>query len=398
MKNLFLILFLSLAGTAVAQKNTNAYAAVDKAALAMPADKTNSTTAIAAYINSNFQTQTDKVRAIFIWVATNVSYDVDNMFAFNEKETTREKIDKVLRTRKGVCEHYAALFNELCEKCEIPSSVVVGYTRQNNQTGYTRHGWCAARIDGKWRLFDPTWGSGVILNDKFSATINNQYFMADPTALLKTHMPFDPMWQMLESPLTNKEFADGKLVQGKTAQYFSYADTIEAYLKLNDEGKMVAEARRLELNGVSNQVVHDRLYNLRENIEILRHNATVERQNKLVDVYNSAVSDFNEGVNDLNEFINYRNHQFTPARSDVAIRAMLDKADTRISGADTRLKQIKGGDPKIDEMIKPVLKTVNDAMSALAEQKAWLNEYMGKSKLGRKTMFRKYTWMGMPLN
>jgi len=115
-KNLFLILFLSLAGTAVAQKNTNAYAAVDKAALAMPADKTNSTTAIAAYINSNFQTQTDKVRAIFIWVATNVSYDVDNMFAFNEKETTREKIDKVLRTRKGVCEHYAALFNELCEK------------------------------------------------------------------------------------------------------------------------------------------------------------------------------------------------------------------------------------------------------------------------------------------
>lgn len=387
-----------MTSAAFAQKNANAYAAVDKAALAMPADKANSTTAIAAYINSNFQTQPDKVRAIFIWVATNVSYDVDNMFAVNEKETTRDKIDKVLRTRKGVCEHYAALFNELCEKCEIPSSVVVGYTRQQGQTGYTRHGWCAARIDGKWRLFDPTWGSGVILNDKFSANINNQYFLADPNALVKTHMPFDPMWQMLDKPVSNKEFVDGKLLQGRDVPYFSYADTIETYLKLNGEGKMVAEARRLEQNGVSNQVVHDRLYNLRENIEILRHNATVDRQNKLVDTYNSAVSDFNEGVNDLNEFINYRNHQFTPSRSDAAIRAMLDKADTRISGAETRLKQIKGGDPKIDEMIKPVLKTVNDAMSALAEQKTWLNEYMGRSKLGRKTMFRKYTWMGMPLN
>ena len=43
------------------------YQEIDRTALAIPAAQTKSTADIAAYINSHFDTDNEKVRAIFTW-------------------------------------------------------------------------------------------------------------------------------------------------------------------------------------------------------------------------------------------------------------------------------------------------------------------------------------------
>jgi uncharacterized protein involved in tolerance to divalent cations len=61
---------------------------------AIPSASASSTDAIANYINANFKTETDKIRAVFYWTASNISYDVPGMFDLNVNETVPEKIAK----------------------------------------------------------------------------------------------------------------------------------------------------------------------------------------------------------------------------------------------------------------------------------------------------------------
>src|SRR3954471_20396797 len=115
--NMRLIIFLLLLAPALfAQKVTktvaNPYASIDKQALLLPDSLAKTTAGIAGYINTNFTTDKDKVRAIFIWVASNIQYDLENMYAMNFYEKKEAKIEKALQTRKGICENYAAVFND----------------------------------------------------------------------------------------------------------------------------------------------------------------------------------------------------------------------------------------------------------------------------------------------
>ena len=393
-----LLALLLLPALLYAQGKVNPYAAVDKKMAEPSVARVQTTKEVADYINANFTTGPDKVRAIFTWTASNISYDVPNMFAMNFNETREEKIKRTMKTRVGVCENYAAIFNDICGKCGLTSEIVVGYTRQPAYTSFVRHGWNAVKVNGQWQLFDPTWGSGVIMDDKFVPKINDEYFNADPSSLIRTHMPYDPMWQLSYHPITSKDFDESRFAASGKGAYFSYPDTIAGYRALADGEKLAAEARRLSANGVTNQAVHDRLTNLYANIEVNERNAKVAQQNKVVDTYNEAVDDLNKGVNGLNDFINYRNRQFKPAKTDAEIQAMLDKVDRLIAGAEAKLRSIRGGYDKIDEMMVQVRKNIVDVTKTLDDQKEWLAQYFSKSKLGRKSMFYKYSWMGVPLN
>lgn len=398
MKCKALLLLLLLPAFLFAQKNASLYATIDRKMTEPAVSRAQTTTEVADYINANFTSEPEKVRAVFIWVASNISYDVPNMFAMNFNETKEDKIKRTMKSRVGVCENYAAIFNEICNKVGLTADIVVGYTRQPAYTSFVRHGWNAVKVNGTWQLFDPTWGSGVIMDDQFVRKINDEYFNATPSALIHTHMPYDPMWQLSYHPISSKDFDDSRFAGNSTGPYFSFPDTIASYLSLPDQEKLAAEARRLSANGVTNQTVHDRLTNLYANIEVNNHNAKVAQQNKVVETYNEAVDDMNKGVNGLNDFINYRNRQFKPAKSDAEIQAMLDKVEKHITGAQAKLKSIRGGYDKIDEMMVQVEKNIIDITKTLDDQKQWLAQYLSKSKLGRKSMFYKYSWMGVPLN
>ena len=79
MKTLVIFLsFVCLTFSTYAQDG-NDYRETDRIALNIPASQTNSTTDIAAYINNHFDTDSKKVRAIYIWVISHIKYSTDSI-------------------------------------------------------------------------------------------------------------------------------------------------------------------------------------------------------------------------------------------------------------------------------------------------------------------------------
>lgn len=358
----------------------NEYSAIDRRALQLPDSLTKTTEDIARYITSNFSPGYERARAIFIWVAVNIQYDIDNMFALNFHEKKEEKISKSLKTRKGICENYAALFNDICSKSGIKSYVIEGYTKQNGFTDYIPHAWCAAFVDSSWYMFDPTWGSGYVSNGKFYKKINNEYFKANPSTFIKSHMPFDFLWQFLNYPVTNQEFYQGNTQQNKTKPFFNYTDSIQAFEKQDEMEQLISSADRIERNGKKNSLIFDRLQNIRLDIEHAR-------QRRTINLYNSAVADFNDGINNYNDFIKYRNKQFLPKKTDPEIQSMIDAADNIFKDAKTKLSELTNPDENTIRMMKQLTKSIDDAAIQVKEQQDWLKIYLKKGKLERKSMF-----------
>jgi len=389
------LIFLSLILALVSHGQkaiVNPYAEIDKKALALPDSLTKSTTDIAKYITTNFQTDKEKVRAVFIWTATNIEYDAANMFAINFYEEKEAKIAKPLLTRKGICENYAALFNDICGRAGIKSFVIEGYTKQNGFTDYIPHAWCVAMIDSSWFMFDPTWGSGYINGGKFYKKINNDYYKVEPATLIKSHMPFDYLWQFLNYPVTNQEFYEGKTQQDRSKPFFNYSDSIQTFRALGPIDQLKSSAGRIERNGIKNSMIFDRLQHIK--LEIER-----DRVNTIVSQYNSAVADYNASINYVNEFIGYRNKQFTPVKPDPEIQEMIDRAENKLVSAKTKLSEIKEPDANITASSTQLTTAIENLAVQVKEQKDWLKVYFSKGKSGRKSMFyeKKVTWFGIPV-
>ena len=390
MRTFLFALFIFSAGISSGQ-TANEYSAIDKLALKLGDSASRSVGSIAEFLNANFKTDSEKARALFFWEASTISYDIENMFAINFNETSANKVSKTLQTKKGICINYAEIFTAILTKLGINSVVIEGYTKQNGFTDYIPHAWCAAKIDNRWFLFDPTWGSGYISNGKFVKKVNEKYFKAEPVKLISSHMPFDYLWQFLNYPVSNQEFYNGNIQINNTKAYFDFEKEIANYKKATELEQLSASAQRIEMNGVKNAMIFDRLAYKKREIEYLK-------QTKLSDDFNNAVAVYNEGINQYNEFVVYRNKQFKPIKSDPEIQAMFDAAYNKITIAKNKLAQIKDPGANIASMMAPFQKSLDDTMTNIEEQKEWLAKYFSKGKFGRSTMFTKYTWMGIPLN
>jgi hypothetical protein len=399
MKPLLFFFLAFLAFNLNAQKNpSSSFATIDAKALKLPDSLTVSTDKMAYWFLTEFNAENDRVRAVFIWIASNIKYDVANMYAINFYETDKQKIEKVLKTRAGICVNFACLFNDICRKAGIRSCVIEGYTMQNGFTDYIPHAWCAAEIDSSWFLFDPTWGSGYVSGTRFVRKINNSYFKVKPEVLIKSHMPFDYLWQFLNYPVTTQEFYDGKTGKNTTKPFFNYVDSIQHWEALDHISQLKQEASRIERNGVKNSMIFDRLQHIKMEIENDRIQSENQRQQTIVDLYNSAVNDYNEGVRLSNKFIDYRNNRFEPKKSDPVIQDMLTAARNNLKTANEKLETISRPDANTLNLMNQLLKSIADVDSQMAEQQEWLNEYFSKGKSGRKSMFYKVTWFGIPLN
>lgn len=389
-----LFIILSFVLISVNAQKTVKYVQTDKTALLIPDSLSGSSEGIAAYIRANFKTDTDKARAAFVWIGKNIEYDIENAFSINFYQNSNEIVTDVLKRRKGVCMHFAELFRDISDKSGLTAVVVQGYTRQNGFVDYIPHAWCAAVIDGTWCLFDPTWGSGYIQNAKFVRQLNNYYFMTKPEMLIKSHIPFDPMWELLNYPVTNQQFYQGETRVDTTKAFFSYSDSIGVYLMEPETDRLISATRRIESNGVRNSMIFDRVQHNRREIEYYTNKQKVELQNKAIDIYNEAVNIFNDGVNRLNRFIDYRNHQFRPGKTDEELRLMLDEPDKLFSLTELKLKSVNTTDAGLSTSVTQLNKSLAEAVFNLNEQRSFLDKYFHTGKAFRKSLFYSYSWRG----
>lgn len=390
MKNVFLLLSLFISTLSFGQLNTN-YAAVDAKMTAIPNNATASTETITNYINTNFKTDTDKIRAVFFWTASNISYDVKNMFAENSNETPQEKISHTLKLRKGVCIHYAEVFNDIANKIGIQSYIIEGYTQQNKVISPLSHAWCAAKIDNKWYVFDPTWGSGYVKNGIFVKKLNNYYFKTEPEKSIASHIPFDYLWEFLNYPITNQEFYDGKIQINKSKPYFDFNKEIERTLSLSENDKIWESRKRIEQNGVKNKLIQEYLTSKKNEQEVVNHNFYVEQINAITDEYNQAIVLFND-------FIYYKNNKFKPTLSDYEINKMIQIPKENLVKCQNKLDNLSAVGSSNRTNLASLRKSIYDALTQVEKQELFVKDYLSKSKLSRKSMFSKVSWFGIPLN
>jgi hypothetical protein len=345
MKTPLIILFCMATCAAWAQKaavRPNPFATTDAKAIKWPDSVTTSADRLGDYVAANFPTPLEQTRAIFIWMANNIQYDLANMYALNFYEDQAKKIAKPLRTHKGICENYAALFVAACRRAGIRTVEIQGFTKQRGFVEYIPHAWCGAFLDGSWYLFDPTWGSGYVDQGKFVRHLNESYFKASPELFIKSHMPFDYLWEFLYYPVTNQDFYESKTTPDKSKPYFNYPDSIKAYEQLSRKDQEAAEAIRVERNGTRNSMIFDRLQHLKVDLENYRRQAENEklqaendRQNAVIYSYNSVLGNYNNAIRQFNVYINYYNAQFKPEMPDAGIKQMLDSADHELTTAQT---------------------------------------------------------------
>jgi hypothetical protein len=367
----FLLLFCS--GNFLKAQTFNDWS-VDNKVLNIPSSQTTSTTAIAEYVKQNFDSDSKRFRAIYIWVASSIQYTSDSANIINLGPDPEAKVTAALRRRKGVCENYAAIFNDICAKAGLTSFIVDGYTKQDGSIDKTGHSWCAVFIKDTWFLCDPTWDNG---NGS-----NTRYFLVQPSEMIASHMPFDPMWQLLNYPVSHQQFYSGNIYQNKNQPFFNYADTIAAYIKSDSLQKFRSTAFRIELNGLENNLVKNRLTYNKMHIEIIR-------EDKDVALYDSSVAGLNEATSVYNNFIQFRNKQFTPAIPDKALQALLDGIDTKLSDAHKKLDEIAKTEATFKFSTDDLRARLNALAVKVKEQKDFLKLYLNTAAANRQSLFYK---------
>jgi hypothetical protein len=388
MKRIFL--FLMVTGIAFGQVKSP-YALIDAKMDKIPDNLSTSTNGIAGYINENFKSENDKARAVFYWTASNISYDIENITTINFAEVSPDKIKNTLLARKGVCIHYAEVFNDVAQNVGLQSYIIYGYTKQNGKVDVLSHAWCAAKIDKTWWLFDPTWGAGYVQNNKFFKKINNLNFKVAPSQFISTHMPFDYLWQFLNYTVTNQEFIDGKTQVNKTKPKFDFVKELEEYQQMPELDRAKSVLMRVQDNGVKNALIQEMVLFKKSEIDALQNNSAMEKMQAISDDYNQAIAQYND-------FIMYRNNKFKPLLPDEAIKEMIESPKRKILDCQNRIYNIGKFNDNNLKNVKSLKKAIIDVLKQIEEQEKFVNDYLSKSKSARKGMFTKITWLGIPLN
>lgn len=138
---------------------------------------------LAEELTAGKDTDLEKAKAIYEYVAKNVTYDVQK-YKNNEFEWDDSAL-KTLDSMTGVCQDYAYLAIALMRASGVEARYVEG---RAGSPWPGNHAWIEANLDGEWVEMDPTWGSGYIdRDDKFVAAYNEDYFDPNPDEFKKTH-------------------------------------------------------------------------------------------------------------------------------------------------------------------------------------------------------------------
>ena len=194
----------------------------------------NSAQKLAAKINTDFASDADKIRAVFIWLTENIRYDLQEYynptakkigFSYKDETEKQQKLQQIkdaivketFKKRKAVCEGYAQSFKKVCDLLQIEATVIKGYARNStNEIGIipstSNHAWNAVKLNHKWQFIDATWAAGYAINNQWEKNFTEYYFYPNPAELLRTHLPESNAWQLVDTQIDKKTFANQPII------------------------------------------------------------------------------------------------------------------------------------------------------------------------------------------
>ena len=347
----------------------NNYTGFGRFTIAVPDSTSRSAAGLAAYIQHRYDAPKAQLHAIYGWVTANIRYDDDSSYYFNRSVDHETKIAATLRRRKGVCENYAGLFADLASRLGLTSHVIYGYPIGVSTRGNTGHAWCAVNLDDEWWLFDPTWDAG------FQGGF--QYFMVHPATFIQTHMPFDPLWQLLEKPVNYRNTA------AKNKAILHYKDSVKVFLQMDSLQQYLAIERRMKNAGANSEMVKLWQGYNRMNIAIIAGEQDMQ-------LYNAAVDNLNTATDIFNSFVHYRNNGFLPQKPDAVIRTMLEPISILIAEANKKLDGIGLLVENFQYNTEGIRQKLTSLRKRSVEQKEFLNKYLATAPAERERLFYRH--------
>ncbi|MCL1937400.1 MAG: hypothetical protein FWF52_03265 [Candidatus Azobacteroides sp.] len=166
--------------------------------------KPNNYQRLVSQIIRKSKTPYEKARAIYIWIAGNIVYDITS--------SVRDA-DETFVYRSGTCLGYASLFKKFCQIADLDVVTIEGFSRgfgfkKGDPLG--NHVWNVVKIsDSHSILVDVTWGAGFInKNGVFVRQIASYWFDTNPSLFALSHFPKEEKYQLIQNTalLTEDEF------------------------------------------------------------------------------------------------------------------------------------------------------------------------------------------------
>ncbi|KAF2334924.1 transglutaminase [Flavobacterium daemonense] len=198
-----------------------------------------STEKLAERIEDDFDSDYERARAIYSWMAFNIKYDFNVFlhppktqgFSYSSEAEKQRKIkqindnliQKTFNSQKAVCEGFTALYQHLASLMGMKCEIIRGDSKISVRdigriTTSSNHAWNMVLIDKKWRLVDVTWGQGYYDSSKgrMVADFSPIYFDTDPNYFFAKHFP--DSGSFLGQRLSKEDFLNGPLIYNKTIE------------------------------------------------------------------------------------------------------------------------------------------------------------------------------------
>jgi len=206
----FLCAAVCICNCAAAPPDAAILAQIDERVNRTPPEAAASIQSLADYLAKPAANEMQKVRAIYAWIVRNIDYDVA---ALATGDPGDQSAQATLARRKAVCDGYSQLFEALARAAGLEALEVIGYSRG---AGYLAgspvgpnpdHAWSAVRMDGNWYVLDSTWAAGYLdAKAGFVRRFDDYYYLTPPSNFVYDHLPKDPKWQLLATPISKEDF------------------------------------------------------------------------------------------------------------------------------------------------------------------------------------------------
>lgn len=378
---IYVLLFITLlAGTAHGQKAATVFGKQET----IPDAYTYTADSLAFYISLHHSSEADRLQALYQWMTAHMKYNVYTTFESRNEVYSEEKdVRNTLRTRSGVCRNFSLAFKTVAEKMDIPAFMVEGYVKNEGVLMTDPHAWCCAKVNGQWFLYDVTFGMGGINNNnQFTSNPNMDYCRKTPIQMLQNHMPFDPMWQLIEAPYPYHIYDQSATLPAATASAgFHCNDTIKTYIRQSKAQQQMDICRRIRANGKSNPLVDYYL-------QLTQSNIKVYKSQEVYDIYKKAIKSFNQATDLYNDFIHYRKAKFQPEWEEEKVNNLLDASSRANNAAYHHLLDLAHAPEEYETAVRNLMDDVKMVTARIEKQREFVNAYYKASPSRRKRFFR----------
>ncbi|KAJ2661912.1 hypothetical protein IWW48_002143 [Coemansia sp. RSA 1200] len=158
------------------------------------------------HVGRPFNKPIERIRAAFVWIASNVQYD-GSIAESNDEFERNEAPSAVLQRRRSRGPGFAYLFDAMMRALGIESHAIRGYLRQPLDTcrgpvlPAANHVWNVVCLDGEYRIVD---SASAAKSHPLNAEckVDSWFFLASPKEAIFTHFPLAPEDQFIDPIVT----------------------------------------------------------------------------------------------------------------------------------------------------------------------------------------------------